>query len=155
MSFRQYPDNIVAIICDGPPTVIDLGAPTPDANQQLEVIGMQLFKYGAHAAGVRLRANAYVGAELIGSSDWQTVSEIELKYQETNYFYGWIRLTFNPRINFNAAAPTRFALELDNYVYSASAWIGVVLDWPITMGYNDNPDQINEAPVALEFYGAV
>jgi hypothetical protein len=154
MAFQQYPNNIVAVICNGPPTVIDLGAPTPDDNQQLEVIGVQVFKYGL-ITGVRMRINAYFSSALFGSSEWVNVSAIQTKYGATDYFYGWVRWTFNPRVNFRESGPTRFELELENYTYSNDAWIGVVLDWPITMAYNDTPGDIQDAPVALEFYGAI
>jgi hypothetical protein len=47
---------------------------------------------------------------------------------------------------------TRFELELFDYTFAETAWIGVILDWPVTMGYNSSPGAITAAPVAMELY---
>ena len=154
MAFRQYPDSIAVIISDGAPYTIDLGTVTPDENQQLSVFRVQLFKRGLQPT-VRMRVNAYVSDVLQGESQEVLVSAIENEYSATDNFYGWIAFTFSPRFNLNAAAPTRFELELINYTFSPSQFIGVVLDWPVTMGFNASPGAASSAPVALELYGAI
>lgn len=151
--FRQYPDNIAVIICNGTPHVIDLGAPTPLDNEQLEMIGVQVFKIGLQPT-VKLRVNAYVDGDLIQSTNWIDMSVIEGLYPETDNFYGWLRFEFSPRLNFRSDGPTRFELELNNYSFSETGWIAAVYDWPVQMGYNADPDQIQDAPVALELLGA-
>lgn len=154
MAFRQYPDSIAAIISDGAPYTIDLGTVTPDENQQLSVYRVQLFKRGLQPT-VRMRVNAYVSDVLQGESHEVLVSAIEREYDATDNFYGWIAFTFSPRFNLNASAPTRFELELINYSYSPTQFMGVVLDWPVTMGFNASPGAASSAPVALELYGAI
>lgn len=154
MAFRQYPDSIAAIISDGAPYTIDLGTVTPDENQQLSVYRVQLFKRGLQPT-VRMRVNAYVSDVLQGESQEVLVSAIEREYDSTDNFYGWIAFTFSPRFNLNASGPTRFELELTNYTYSPTQFIGVVLDWPVTMGFNASPGAASSAPVALELYGAI
>lgn len=155
MSFRQYPDSIAAIISNGAPYTIDLGTVTPDENQQLSVYRVQLFKRGLQPT-VRMRVNAYVSDVLQGESQEVLVSAIEQEYDGTDNFYGWVAFTFLPRFNLNASAPTRFELELTNYAYTEDTlYIGVVLDWPVTMGFNASPGAASSAPVALELYGAI
>jgi len=154
MAFRQYPDSIAVIISDGAPYTIDLGTVTPDENQQLAVYRVQLFKRGLQPH-VRMRVNAYVADVLQGESQEVLVSAIEQEYDATNNFYGWIAFTFSPRFNLNASGPTRFELELTNYNYLKNRFIGVVLDWPVTMGFNSSPGAASSAPVALELYGAI
>jgi hypothetical protein len=154
MAFQQYPDSIAVIISDGAPYTIDLGGVTPDDNQQLAVYRVQLFKRGLQPT-VRMRVNAYVADVLQGESQEVLVSTIEGEYDATDNFYGWVSFTFSPRFNLNAAAPTRFELELTNYTYSENQFMGVVLDWPVTMGFNTNPGAASSAPVALELYGAI
>ena len=156
MAFAQYPEPIVVIICNGPQHVIDLGTAKPTvSNTQLSVFGCQIFKYGVQPS-VQLRVNAYYDGELQASSNWFRVSQIENdpELNTTGYFYGWIRFTFEPRINFRTALSTRFELELMNYSFSEAQWIGAVLDWPITMGYNTTPGDIEDTPIAMELYQA-
>lgn len=154
MSFQQYPDSIAVIISNGAPYTIDLGGVTPDINEQLSVYRVQLFKRGLQPT-VRMRVNAYVADVLQGESQEVLVSTIENEYDATDNFYGWVNFTFSPRFNLNAAAPTRFELELTNYTYSETQFMGVVLDWPVTMGFNASPGAASSAPVALELYGAI
>lgn len=159
MAFRQYPDSIAVIISSGAPYTIDLGTVEPDDNQQLSVYRIQLFKRGLQPT-VSMRVNAYVSDKherdvLQGESQDVLVSAIEQQYDATDNFYGWIAFTFSPRFNMNASAPTRFELELSNYTFSESQYIGVVLDWPVTMGFNTSPGAASSAPVALELYGAI
>jgi len=154
MAFRQYPDSIAAIISNGAPYTIDLGTVQPDDNQQLSLYRIQLFKRGLQPT-VSMRVNAYVSEVLQGESQEVLVSAIEQEYDATDNFYGWVAFTFSPRFNMNASAPTRFELELSNYTFSDTQYIGVVLDWPVTMGFNAIPDAASNAPVALELYGAI
>lgn len=155
MAFRQYPDSIGVIISSGSPYTIDLGGVTPDDDQQLSIYRLQIFKRGMQP-NAQMRVNAYVSDVLLGQSQWINVSAIESLYPDTDNFYGWVGFEFSPRYNLNSAAETRFELELDNYAYTEDAiFIGVVLDWPVTMGFNATPGQANASPVALELYGAV
>lgn len=154
MGFAQYPDSIAVIISSGSPYTIDLGTVTPDDNQQLSVYRVQLFKRG-NQPDVRMKVNAYVANVLEATSEEMAVSSIENIYNATDNFYGWITFQFTPRFNLNASGPTRFELELINYVFSEEQFVGVVLDWPVTMGFNASPGQANNAPVALEIYGAI
>lgn len=154
MAFQQYPDSIAVIISTGAPYTIDLGGVTPDENQQLSIYRVQLFKRGLQPT-VRMRVNAYVSDVLQGESQEVLVSAIEKEYDATDNFYGWVGFTFSPRFNLNASGPTRFELELVNYSYSETQFMGVVLDWPVTMGFNSNPGAASDAPVALELYGAI
>jgi len=156
MAFQQYPDSIAVIISTGSPFTIDLGPVTPSDDQQLQIYRLQIFKRGIQP-NVRMRVNAYVADVLQGVSEDVLVSNIESAYSETDNFYGWIGFTFNLRFNLNSAAPTRFQLELENYVYApdGSLFIGVVMDWPVTMGYNSSPGSVSTSPVALELYGAI
>lgn len=154
MAFSQYPDSIAVIVSSGSPYTIDLGGVTPDAPQQLSIYRVQIFKRGVQPT-VRMRVNAYVADVLQGESQWINVSAIESAYSATDNFYGWIGFEFSPRFNLNDSAETRFELELENYAYTEdTVFIGVVLDWPVTMGFNATPGQANAAPVALELYGA-
>ncbi len=154
MAFQQYPDSIAVVISDGSPYVIDLGTVQPDVNQQLEVFGVQLFKSGVQPT-VTMVVNAYDGATLLATTASVRVADIESAYPATDHFYGWVRFTFTPRMNLLAADTTRFELELTNYTYSDSIFIGAVLDWPITMAYNSTVTTVNAAPMAIELYGAV
>jgi len=155
MAFQQYPDSIAAILSTGSPYTIDLGTVTPDDDQQLEIYRIQVFKRGLQPL-VRMRINAYVADVLQGVSEDVVCNDIEAAYGTTDNFYGWIGFTFSPRFNLNSGAATRFELELENYSYAAddSLFIAVVLDWPVTMGFNSTPGSVNDAPVALELYGA-
>jgi hypothetical protein len=156
MAFQQYPESIAAILSTGSPYTIDLGTVDPDTDQQLQVYRVQIFKRGVQP-NVRMRVNAYVSDVLQGVSEDVVCSQIETAYPATDNFYGWIAFTFSPRFNLNSATPTRFELELENYVYAAddSLFIAVVLDWPVTMGFNATPGSVNSSPVALELYGAI
>lgn len=155
MAFSQYPDSIAVVISTGSPYTIDLGTVTPDDDEQLEIYRMQIFKRGIQP-NVRMRVNAYVSDVLQGVSEDVLVSNIEAAYSATDNFYGWIVFDFSPRFNLNSGTATRFELELENYVYAAddSLFIAVVLDWPVTMGFNSDPGSVNSSPVALELYGA-
>lgn len=154
MAFQQYPDSIGVIISSGSPYTIDLGTVQPDDNQQLSVYRVQLFKRGLQPT-VSMKVNAYVADVLQGESQSVSVHTIEQQYPDTDNFYGWVGFTFSPRFNMNAAAPTRFELELTNYAYTEDlVYVGVVLDWPVTMGFNSSPGAASSAPVALELYGA-
>lgn len=154
MAFVQYPDSIASIISSGAPFTIDLGGVTPDEDQQLSIYRVQIFKRGLQPT-VRMKVNAYIADVLQGESAWVNVSDIESAYPVTDNFYGWIGFTFSPRFNLNSAVETRFELELDNYTYTEDTlFIGVVLDWPVTMGFNATPGAATDAPVALELYGA-
>lgn len=154
MAFQQYPDSIAVIISNGSPYTIDLGSVTPDQDQQLSIYRLQLFKRGLQPT-VRMKLNAYIADVLQGESQDVLVSDIESLYDSTENFYGWIGFTFSPRFNLNASAPTRFELELTNYAYTENVtYIGVVLDWPVTMGFNASPGSASSAPIALELYGA-
>lgn len=155
MAFDQYPDSIAVIISSGSPYTIDLGTVTPDEDQQLSIYRVQIFKRGVQP-NVRMKVSAYISDVLQGESAWVNVSDIEAAYPATANFYGWIAFTFSPRFNLNSAVGTRFELELENYVYTEDAvFIGVVLDWPVTMGFNASPGAASSAPVALELYGAI
>lgn len=155
MAFQQYPDSIAAVVSTGSPYTIDLGTVTPDDDEQLEIYRLQIFKRGLQPL-VRMRVNAYVADVLQGVSQDVVCNDIEAAYSATANFYGWIGFTFSPRFNLNSSAPTRFELELENYVYAAdeSIFIAAVLDWPVTMGFNLTPGSVNSSPVALELYGA-
>jgi len=155
MAFRQYPDNLaVDVILAGAPHVAGLGPITPDENQQLQIIRVQIFKRGLQPT-VRMRVNAYVDDVLQATSEDVLVSTIEDLYPSTDNFYGWVCFTFSPRFNLNASDPTRFELELENYVYADDVYIGPVRDWPVTMGFNSDPGSVNDAPIAIELYGAI
>lgn len=155
MAFNQYPDNIAVEICTGGPFTIDLGEMSPDEDQQLEVFGLQIFKRGLQPT-VSMRINAYVDGDIVATSEDVMVGTIEDQYPATDNFYGWVRFTFSPRFNFNASNPTHFELELDNYAYTeAAVWIGAVYDWPVQMAYNSSPGSVNDAPIAVELYGAI
>jgi len=155
MAFRQWPDSIAAVICDGAPYEIDLGTAQPTEIQQLEVFGLQIFKQGLQPL-VRLRVHAYnVSNVLIGTSEDIVVGlQIEDAYPETDNFYGWVRFTFDPRINLPSGATTRFKLELVNYTYTDAIWMAAIKDWPVAMGYNTTPGSASSAPFAIELYGA-
>jgi len=155
MAFNQYPDDLAVVICTGGDNLIDLGPVDPDTDQQLEIFGLQIFKRGLQPL-VRMRVNAYVAGILEGTSEDVVVGTIEDLYPSTNNFYGWVRFTFEPRFNLNAGTDTRFELELENYAYTAdTVFIGGVLDWPVTMAYNENPGAASSAPMAIELYGAI
>lgn len=154
--FREYPDTIVASICDGSPFIIGLGTVTPTtATRQLTQLGVQLFKCGLQPT-VTMRINAYRSVStLVGQSQIFNVSDIETAYPATNQFYGWVRFTFSPRLNLPINVATRFELELFNYSYNeTTSWIGAIYDWPVTMGYNTSPGQVTSSPMAIELYGA-
>lgn len=155
MAFRQYPDNLaVNVILADAPHVASLGPITPDENQQLQIIRVQIFKRGLQPT-VRMRVNAYVSGILQATSDDVVVGTIEDLYPDMDNFYGWVCFTFTPRFNLNAGTPTTFHVELDNYVYADDVYIGPVRDWPVTMGFNADPGSPNTAPIALELYGAI
>lgn len=155
MAFAQWPDSIAVQICDGPPTKIDLGNVQPDADQQLEIFGVQIFKRGFQPL-VRMKINAYVSGILKATSEDIVVGTIENEYSGTENFYGWVRFTFSPRFNLNSSVQTRFELELVNYTYTDDThFVGAVLDWPTTMAYNSNPGNVSSASIAVELYGAI
>ena len=160
MAFSQYPDNIAVVIQTGPDTpggdqIIPLGPIETSSNRQLEVYRLQIFKRGLQPL-VQMFLRAYIGNDLIGESQIVRVSDIEAKYAATENFYGWIAFNFAPRINCTASVEVHFNLVLLNYNYQAddSVYIAGVLDWPITMGYNPSPGSVNDAPFAIELYGA-
>lgn len=152
--FAQYPATISAIICSGSPYKIDLGTVTStNGTQQLERAGIQIFKRGLQPT-VTMKLNAYRSSTLIATSESIAVSAIEAAYADTSNFYGWVRFTFSPRLNLITSTATRFELELTNYSFDENAtWIGAIRDWPITMGYQSSPDQIQAAVIAMELYG--
>lgn len=155
MAFQQYPDDLAVVICTGGDNVIDLGPVDPDADQQLEIFGLQIFKRGLQPL-VRMRINAYVAGILEATSEDVVVGTIENEYPDTDNFYGWVRFTFGPRFNLNSGTETRFELELENYAYTAeTVFIAGVLDWPVQMAYNENPGRASSASMAIELYGAV
>jgi hypothetical protein len=155
MAFQQYPDSIAAIISTGSPYTIDLGTVDPDEDQQLEIYRIQLFKRGLQPL-TRMRVNAYISDVLQGVSQDVVCNDIEAAYPATDNFYGWVNFTFSPRFNLNSGTAVRFELELENYTYSPddTLFMAVILDWPVTMGFNSSPGSVNSAPVALELYGA-
>lgn len=152
--FAQWPEPMVAVICNGLPHEIFITEMlSTDGTQQIERMGVMIFKRGMQPT-VTMQLKAYRDAVLIGSSDLWTVSDIEALHNSTANFLGWIRFRFTPRLNLSATDHTRIVLELGNYSYTeATTWIGAVLDWPITMGYNETPTTVSSAPVALELYG--
>lgn len=154
MAFSQYPDSIAVIISDGSPFTIELSGVTPTANQQLSVYRMQIFKRGLQP-NVTMRVKAYIAGVLKATSEAVAVSQIESEYSATDNFYGWVNFNFSPRYNFNLSAETKFQLELSNYTFTEGLiYIGAVLDWPVTMGFNAAPGSVNSSPVAIELYGA-
>lgn len=151
--FAQWPEPLVAVICSGGNEIFITEMLSTDGTQQIERIGIMLFKRGLQPT-VTLQLKAYRNSTLIGSSDLWTVADIEAQHASTSNFLGFIRFKFNPRLNFSSAANTRIVLELGNYTYTeGTTWIGAVLDWPTTMGYNATPGTITSAPVAMEIYG--
>lgn len=154
--FAQWPEPLVAVICNGLPHEIFITEMlSTNGTQQLERMGVMIFKRGLQPT-VTMQLKAYRNSVLIGSSDLWTVADIEALHNDsgTGNFLGWIRFRFTPRLNLSGTDHTRFVLELGNYSYSeATTWIGAVLDWPITMGYNATPGTVSSAPVALELYG--
>lgn len=156
MAFDQYPDNLAVVVCDDFDSnhIIDLGFIDPDEDQQLAYFGVQIFKRGLQP-NVSMTVVAYDSITLIGTSEPVLVSTIESEYPDTANFYGWVRFSFDPRMNLNNGTTTSFSLILSNYVYSANVFIGAVKDWPTTMGFNTTVTNINDAPFAIELYGAV
>lgn len=155
MGFSQFPKNAGVVICTGGDNLIDLGFVDPDADQQLEIFGLQVYKRGLQPL-VRMRINAYVDDILEATSEDVVVGTIENEYSATDNFRGWVRFTFSPRFNLNSGADTRFELELENYVYTPeTVFIAGVLDWPVQMAYNSNPGRASSAPMAIELYGAI
>lgn len=150
MGFKQYPDDIAVQVLTGGNEMFITSA-TADELYQLSHMRIQLFKYGAVDPNVIMSVSAYDDTDLIGTSSTIKVEEIPT---ETDYFYGWFKFTFDPRINLRYTPNTIFKMNFAGYSYSDSAWLGAVLDWPVTMGYNDSPDQIQDAPFALELVGA-
>ena len=149
MGFKQYPDNIATTIyVDEEVHISDISL---DENNQLSSFGIQLYKYGLNT-DVKIYIRAYTLAEeLIAESLPIRVADIP---SDTPYFYGWFYFNFMPRLNMEAAEDVRFKLYLSDYTFSEASWIGAVYDWPVTMGYNDAPDQIQACPFALDLIGA-
>jgi hypothetical protein len=154
--FGQWPETTAAVICNGTPHEIFISSILSSAGtQQIERMGIMIYKRGLQPT-VTLQVKAYRNSVLIGTSDLWTMSEIENLHSDsgTGNFRGWMRFKFSPRLNLSAVDHTRFVLELGNYSYvEGTQWIGCILDWPTTMGYNANPTTVSSAPVALELYG--
>lgn len=154
--FGQWPEPLVAVICNGTPHEIFITSMlSTNGTQQIERMGIMLYKRGLQPT-VTLQLKAYRDSVLIGTSDLWTVAEIENLHATngTGNFLGWIRFKFTPRLNLSAIDHTRIVLELGNYSYTESAtWIGAILDWPTPMGYNTTPGTASSAPVAIELYG--
>lgn len=147
--FEQWPDEINATILKGSSAFITDA--TPQENNQLKNYGIQLFKFGS-VADVNMRVKAYTtGDVLIATSELISTNDIP---SDTDYFYGWFYFNFEPRINLPASTAKRFRLELEGYSFSESGWIAMISDWPVTMGYDTSPDQIQDSPIALDFIGA-
>jgi hypothetical protein len=148
MGFGAYPDDIVTTIYVD--EEIQLSDITTTDVEQLRYFGIQCFKYGANA-NVNMKIKAYNSSdELIGESEKLFVSNIP---DSTDYFYGWLYFRFEKRINLSNGSYVRFKIELENYSFSEASWFGVVYDWPTTMGYNPSPDQIQDAPYAIDLIG--
>lgn len=150
--FAQWPDPLIAVICNDTPHTIGITQMLSTAGtQQIERVGIMIYKRGLQP-NVTLQLKAYRDGDLIGSSDIWTAAEIEAHHNGN--FLGWLRFTFSPRFNLSADDLTSLTLELGNYSYvEETTWIGAILDWPVTMGYNATPGTISSAPVALELYG--
>jgi hypothetical protein len=149
MAFSQYPDNIVTSIYVD--EEIQLSDITYSTKTQVEYLGVQIFKYGLNT-GVNMTVKVYDTSDvLIDTSEIVPVSDIPTA---TNYFYGWVYFKFTKRINLPNSPAKRFKLALTGYTFSESSWIGAVYDWPVTMGYDSSPDQINDALFALDIIGA-
>lgn len=149
MGFSQYPDNIVTTIYVD--EEIQLSDITYSTKTQVEYLGLQIFKYGLNT-GVGMSIKVYdTNDVLIDTSETIQVSQIP---NDTNYFYGWVYFKFTKRINLPNSPAKRFKLALSGYTFSESSWIGAVYDWPVTMGYDASPDQINDALFALDIIGA-
>jgi len=147
--FDQWPDEINATILKGSSAYITDG--TPLENNQLQEFSMQLFKFGS-VPNVSMVVKAYTTSDvLLATSEAISTNDIP---SDTDYFYGWFMFKFEPRINLTSASGLRFRLELSGYTFSESGWIAMISDWPVTMGYNASPDQIQDAPIALDFLGA-
>jgi len=147
--FDQWPDEINATILKGSTAFITEAM--PQENNQLKEFGIQLFKYGS-VPDVTMLVKAYTtGDVLIASSELIRTNDIP---GDTDYFYGWFQFEFEPRINLPSASGVKFYLELSGYTFSEAGWVAMISDWPITMGYNNSPDQIQDAPIALDFIGA-
>jgi len=148
MPFKQYPDNIATSVCIS--SEIYISDIDSGENTQLQDFGIQVFKYGLNT-NVKMTVKAYTLAdELIAESEFIDVDNIPT---DTDYWYGWIYFKFNPRINLVDTEAVRFKFSLSGYTYSEASWVGLVYDWPITMGYNDNPDQIPDSPYAIDLLG--
>jgi len=156
MAFQQYPDSIaVNVILADAPHVGSIGPIEPDENQQLQIMRVMIFKRGLQPT-VRMRVKAYVSDVLVATSEDVLVSDIEDLYSTTDNFIGWVCFSFTPRFNLNAGSTTMFHVELTNYTYVAgTTYIGLVRDWPVTMGFNSDPGSVNTAPIAIELYGAI
>jgi hypothetical protein len=145
--FEQYPDDIAVHIYES--SEIQLTDARADVSTQLKYFGLQVFKHGVNS-GVHLYVKAYTTSDvLIATSKIVKASDIP-----GTYFYGWVYFEFDQRINFPSTSDVRFKLFVDNYTFSESDWVGAVYDWPITMGYNGTPDQIQDAPFAIDIIGA-
>jgi len=149
MAFAQYPDNIVTTIYVN--EEIHLSDISYTTKTQVEYLGVQLFKYGLNTS-VTMTVKVYDTSDvLIDTSEIIPVSDIPT---DTNYWYGWVYFKFTKRINLPNSPAKRFKLSLSGYTFSESSWLGVVYDWPTTMGYDASPDQINDALIALDVIGA-
>ena len=149
MPFKQYPDDIATTIYVD--SEIHLSDIDSNENTQLQYFGIQLFKYGLNA-NVDLFIKAYDLADnLIATSQKIDAEQFPTA---TDYFYGWVYFKFEPRLNMTDGTGIRFKLSLVDYTFSEASWIGAIYDWPITMGYHTNPQQLDTCPYAIDLIGA-
>lgn len=149
MAFNQWPDDIVAsVMLDGNSFISDINPTIQDT--QLSRFGMQLFRHGS-LSDVKMSVKAFTTGDVeIAQSEKIDISKLDTDQD----FYGWVFFEFKPRINMPVATPKRFRFILDNYTFSESGWIAMIHDWPVTMGYNSTPGQIQDAPIAIDLIGA-
>lgn len=145
----SYPDTIaVSIATDS--AEVPISAITPDVAGLGAYLGCQIFKFGQNT-GVTMAMKAYDNSlTLVSTSEIVDISALPTA---TDYFYGWVYFEFSPRIPMSTSTATTFTLLLNNYNFSATDWLGVVRDWPTTMGYGTN-SQIFQSPYALDLISA-
>lgn len=119
-------------------------------SMELQYIRTQLHIYNQAITTQRVRIKIYGDqdyTDLLYTSSWADLSGANA----SNYWLGYIRVSFN-RENLNKNITYYAAIEIGNYTFSSSSFIGPTFDFPWPVYDNGAPNFFNH-PLTMQIFG--